>query len=101
MLKYVCCAYSLIVLFFPAMTHGSEAKKIICEGEIVENCFRIVSEVPVADPNCPTKKGRLIEKIPNCDNAPSLPNVGETETAFSESHPKGGKNNETAHKKNQ
>ena len=73
MLKFACRVSCAVVLLFPSLTLAS-GTRIICEGQTIGKCFRKVGARPVAQPDCPTKKGWLIEEIPNCRRPVPRPN---------------------------
>ena len=71
----------MLALLYPALTLEAGTKKIICEYQKVEKCYEKVGAGPVASPNCPTKKGWVIRKIPNCVDVSRIPSDRDTEKA--------------------
>jgi hypothetical protein len=74
MLKSVWCVSCLVAFSFLMATPVSGKRKIVCEKAAIGPCWQKVGKEPVAKDNCPTKKGWVIQLIPDCPSGKKIPN---------------------------
>ena len=84
MKKSVLCIICLLALLFSNIILANQTRKVICEDDPVEECFKKDSKKPIPTNKCPTRKGWVIVKIPDCKISKQGPTT-DTETVSSDS----------------